>query len=234
MKFRNFFRRENTIVSTNTKYIIEKLKGIENPKILVIGGGEIGNGMDGIYQVYNKNIISLDIYDTKNVDLIADAHMIPIADNYFDFVIIQAVLEHVINPHRVVAEIWRVLNNNGMVYAETPFMQQVHEGPYDFTRFSDSGHRYLFRNFECIKSGQLLGVGTSLVWAINYFFTGLFRSRVIGKLFRVLFSWLSFFDSLIPEKYNTDGACGVFFLGIKSNKSISSKDAIKYYQGSQV
>jgi len=57
--------------------------------------------------------------------------------------LVQAGLEHVRDLWQVVAEIHRVLKDDGLVYAETPFMQQVHEGPYDFTRFTESGHRYL-------------------------------------------------------------------------------------------
>ena len=90
---------------------------------------------------------------------IADAHNIPIVNEYFDCVIIQAVLEHVLRPNQVVNEIFRVLKANGIVYSETPFLQQVHEGPYDFTRFTESGHRYLFKNFELIKSGASDGAG---------------------------------------------------------------------------
>jgi len=57
----------------------------------------------------------------------------------FDAVWIQAVLEHVLDPVRVVAEIHRVLRPGGLVYSEIPFMQEVHEGAYDFTRFRLSG-----------------------------------------------------------------------------------------------
>ena len=43
--------------------------------------------------------------------------------------------------------------SDGVVYAETPFLQAVHEGPWDFTRFTESGHRWLFRAFERLDSG---------------------------------------------------------------------------------
>ena len=231
LKIRNSLRKKNLIVFKNVNFLIKYLHLIQSPKILVVGGGEIGNGMDEIYRLFKNNIVSLDIYDSKYVDIIADAHMIPFDDDYFDLVIIQAVLEHVINPQRVVSEIWRVLFSDGIVYAETPFMQQIHEGPYDFTRFSDSGHRYLFRNFNCIKSGQILGVGTSLVWSINFFFSGVFRSKIIGKIFKLLFFWLTYFDSFVPEEYNIEGASGIYFLGSKSKNKISSQDLIEYFKG---
>ena len=69
------------------------------------------------------------------------------------------MLEHVLDPAQVVAEIHRVLGKDGVVFANTPFMQQVHEGAYDFTRFTLSGHRWLFRNFDLLEAGTSAGVG---------------------------------------------------------------------------
>ncbi len=99
-----------------------------NSKILIIGGGTIGSGMNKFINKNKDNIFSFDIYNSANINFIADAHSIPMKDNIFDLVIIQAVLEHVVSPHVVVKEINRVLKINGMVYAETPFLQHVHEG----------------------------------------------------------------------------------------------------------
>ena len=82
-----------------------------------------------------------------------------------------------LEPGRWCAEIHRVLKPGGLVYAETPFMQQVHEGAYDFTRFTESGHRYLFARFDLIDSGVTAGAGTQLLWSLDYFVRGLFRSR---------------------------------------------------------
>jgi SAM-dependent methyltransferase len=232
--FKNLFRKKNHIANLNINLLIEKMDKIDNPRILIVGGGEIGNGLNVIYTTFRNNITSFDIYNSKYVDIIADAHKIPIINDYFDLVIIQAVLEHVLNPVKVVSEIYRVLKPEGIVYAETPFMQQVHEGPYDFLRFSESGHRYLFRNFTLIRSGYLLGVGTSLLWNLSYFISGLFRSRLVGKVFRLFFFWVSYFDKMIPESYNIDGACGVYFIGSKALYSISEKEIISHYKGNQI
>jgi SAM-dependent methyltransferase len=125
-------------------------------------------------------LVGFDIYGSENVQLIADAHQIPFADGTFDAVVIQAVLEHVLEPSVVVAEIWRVLKPNGYVYAETPFLQNVHEGAYDFTRFTESGHRWLFRDFELISSGPGNGPAAQLIWSASYFFWGLTRTAHCG------------------------------------------------------
>lgn len=145
--------------------------------------------------------------------------------------LVQAVLEHVLEPAKVVGEIWRVLAPGGVVYAETPFMQQVHEGPYDFTRFTESGHRWLFRNFIRTDSGVVLGPGSQLIWSLDYFARGVFRSRLAGRLARVAFCWVRLADLFIPLAHQVDAACGVYFLGTKSEQPISVRDIVSHYQG---
>ena len=231
---RGIFRGKSGITRNNVGELIQRINLLSEPKILVVGGGEIGAGLDDFYTVFEKDILDFDIYDSAHVNLIADAHQIPVKDSYFDVVIIQAVLEHVLNPQKVVSEITRVLKDNGIVYAETPFIQQVHEGPYDFTRFTESGHRYLFRNYSLISSGYTAGAGSSLIWTLDFFFSGLFRTRTAGKITRILFFWLRFFDKLIPAPFNTDAACGVYFMGTKSSAPMHNKQIITHYKGNQV
>jgi SAM-dependent methyltransferase len=232
-KTRNLFRKKNQKVVKNVELLFQEMVKIVNPKILIVGGGEIGNGLDGFYKKFSNKITSFDIYNSPYVDFIADAHQIPIVNDYFDLVIVQAVLEHVLEPKMVVGEIWRVLKYEGVVYAETPFMQQVHEGQYDFLRFSESGHRYLFKNFSLIKSGHILGAATSLLWSLDYFFSGLLRSRLAGKVVKIFFFWLAYFDTFIPDSYNIDGASGVYFIGRKSTASLSANEIIMHYKGNQ-
>ena len=166
------------------------------PRILVIGGGTIGDGLEALYADERIDLIGFDVYASDQTQFVADGHQIPLADGSVDGVIIQAVLEHVLEPAVVVGEIRRVLRDGGAVYADTPFMQQVHEGAYDFTRFSESGHRYLFRDFEQVESGQVAGAGTSLRWSINYFVRALTRSITFGRIAGLAFFWLSYLDRL--------------------------------------
>lgn len=203
------------------------------PLVLVIGGGTIGQGMRDLYEDPDLRLIAFDIYRSPNAQFIADAHSIPLADGSVGGVVIQAVLEHVLQPAEVVDEIWRVLGEDGLVYSETPFMQQVHEGPYDFTRFTESGHRYLFRRFSLIRSGASAGPGAQLLWSLDYFARGVFRSRLAGKAVKLAFFWLRYFDRIIPPAHASDAASGVFFLGRKAQAEISAKDIVSFYRGAQ-
>jgi len=202
-------------------------------RVLIIGGGTIGQGMEPFYKNSRIELVSFDIYASSSIQFIADAHNIPLSENSFDAVIIQAVLEHVLLPAKVVSEIYRVLKDNGIVYAETPFLQHVHEGAYDFTRYTESGHRYLFRKFRLLKSGASAGAGTQLLWSLDNFFRGLLRSKGLGKVIKLFFFWLQYCDRLIPDSYNIDSASGVFFLGKKQNTEISIEEIVAHYKGVQ-
>ena len=92
--------------------------------------------------------------------------------------------EHVVDPYRCVDEIHRVLTSNGLIYAETPFIQQVHAGRYDFTRFTQLGHRRLFRRFEEIETGVVCGPGMALAWSWQYFLLSFFTSRPLRSFAR--------------------------------------------------
>jgi len=224
-------RGRNNAAIRNARTLLAHLRENESyPKVLVIGGGTVGEGADALLADSEVRVITFDIYASPPVDFLADAHGIPLRSASIDAVWVQAVLEHVLDPAEVVAEIRRVLKPAGWVYAETPFMQQVHEGAYDFTRFTHSGHRWLFRDFEETASGFTAGIGTALIWSLRHFFAGVSRSRRIGNLAALVFFWLRFFDRLVPESQNLDGASGVFFLGRKPESETQPLDIVGYYQ----
>lgn len=218
----------------NVGTLVELLRDThKNARVLIVGGGSVGQGMDPLYDDPSIQLYSFDIYASPNVQFVADAHQIPLPDEYFDAIVVQAVLEHVLQPADVVAEIWRVLKFDGLVYAETPFMQQVHEGAFDFTRYTDSGHRYLFRKFELIRSGASGGPGLQFMWSVDYLARGLFRSRWAGRAAKLAFFWTQYLDRIIPDEYQVDGASGVFFLGKKSRETVSPQAMVGYYKGAQ-
>jgi SAM-dependent methyltransferase len=204
-----------------------------DPLILVIGGGTIGNGVDQLYTDAGLRVLAFDILPTEEVQLVADAHRIPLTTGCVDAVVVQAVLEHVLDPWQVVAEIHRVLRPEGLVYAETPFMQQVHAGRYDFTRFSDSGHRWLFRHFAQIDRGAVAGPGTALTWSIDHLIRAVFRSRTAGQIARLLFFWLRFADRVADPRYTADAASALYFLGRRSERPITPVEAVAGYAGAQ-
>ena len=106
---RDLIYGKNIKTIKNYKYLADHLK--KDSKVLIIGGGTIGSGSDYFFSSAKKGIKidSIDVYFSQNITAIADAHYLPFENESYELVIIQAVLEHVINPNRVVEEITEYL-----------------------------------------------------------------------------------------------------------------------------
>ena len=208
----------------------------DNPIVLVLGGSIVGQGLESILECASIQFVESDVSFGCRTVLISDAHDIPFEDSTFDGVIVQATLEHVIDPYRCVDEIHRVLKSKGLVYAETPFMQPVHGGKYDFTRFTLLGHRRLFSKFSEICSGVACGPGMALAASYQYFLWSFVTSSLARKFVKVFASltsfWLKYFDYLlIRNPSSLDAASGFYFMGEKSSKTLSDRELIKLYKG---
>ncbi len=216
-----------------SKALLEKSP---SPRVLVIGGSILGQGMESLANNPAIELVESDVSFGPRTMLICDAHDIPFADESFDGVIVQAVLEHVADPYRCSEEIHRVLKDNGLVYAETPFMQQVHGGRYDFTRFTHLGHRRLFRRFEEIDSGATGGPGMALAWSYRHFVLSFTTSRTLRTALLGLTSLTSFFLKyfdyyLVNRPGSFDASSGYYFMGTKADHVLSDRDLIKLYRG---
>ena len=194
------------------------------PRVLVVGGGTASAGLEELYADPGVDLVAFDSNASPHTQLVADAHRIPLVDACMDAVVASAVLQHVVQPTVVVAEIHRVLRPGGVVYADTPFLQQVQAGPHDFTRFTESGHRHLFRHFERVESGVVAGAGTTLRWSIGSFVRALTRSAFLGRIFSLGFFWLSWLDRYLDPKHSVDAASSVYFLGTKTTEEISADE----------
>lgn len=232
-RLKTIFIDDNSITKKNAKHFVNLIKKKKKPRVLIIGSGEKGKGSEIIWNDRKIERQGIDVYITPTVDVVCDAHYLPFKESEFDGVWIQAVLEHVVEPKKVVDEIYRVLKKNGIVYAETPFMQQVHEGAYDFTRFTVLGHRYLFKNFSSILIGANKGTEIVLAWAIKYFFWSIFRNRKLASFIGIAFQLiLRPFSILTSKKSLYDCSSGVYFMGKKKMKfKLSHKGLIKLYKG---
>lgn len=200
------------------------------PIVLVVGGKSIGSGIDSLYDDPAIDLIGFDVYPSRHTQFVADGHAIPLADASVDAVVIEAVLE----PARVVAEIHRVLRADGLVYADTPFLQHVHEGPFDFTRFTESGHRWLFRHFELIESGHVAGVGAGLCWSIAHVARSIVPLRGVNRLVLLATRPLGMLvDRLTSPRHAIDGASSVYFFGRRSETPLAARAMIAHYRGTQ-
>lgn len=224
----------NRVAERHAAALLDAMAGAsERPMLLIVGGGTMGSGAGPLYDDPRIRVAAFDIYASPLTQFVADAHFIPLQSGSADAVWVQAVLEHVLDPWRVVAEIERVLSPSGYIYAETPFMQQVHEGPFDFTRFTESGHRWLFRRFECLDSGVTAGLGTQLLWSFDHAVRGFTRSRAAGRAARAALFWLQWLDGLASPAATVDGASCVHFYGRRWDRELAPREMVAHYRGAQ-
>lgn len=225
----------NKVTRRNSRDFLARLKedSQDKPRVLIIGSGSVGAGAEAIHANSEIELTGIDIYASPSVDFICDAYYLPFSKEVFDGIWIQAVLEHLQNPEKSVREIYRILRLGGVIYAETPFMQQVHEGGSDFSRFTAVGHRNLSRNFDEMGSGAVAGPGVTLAWAFCYFCIGLFRSRRIGTIIAIPVQLVCrLLDGLVRDDDKLDGASCLWFMGRKSEgASLTVKQTIKTYKG---
>jgi SAM-dependent methyltransferase len=162
------------------------------------GPGTVVLNVGGGPRRYRSSDINLNIGGFVNVDMIADAHQIPLLDASVDSVICISVLEHVRWPEQVVAEMLRVLKPGGHLYAEIPFIFFIHGYPSDYRRYSYEGMRLLFGDLEGLEVGLSGGPISAWLQTTNIVLEDLLPSRwrIVRKAFNGLYRWL-----LFPLKY---------------------------------
>jgi len=205
--------------------------------VLVIGCGAAGAGTDALTDA-SIQMIESDIWLSPRAAIVCDAHSLPFFSGSLDAVVMQAVLDDLVDPWRCVSEIHRVLAPRGLVYVETPFMQPVHDGCYDFTRFSHLGHRCIFRQFDEIASGAVSGPATAMAMLYQSLLVSFARTRLLRAIAvavaRLSGFWLKYIDYfLINRPGALDAACGCYLLGRKSERTLSNRELIGLYRGAQ-
>ncbi len=79
-----------------------------------------------------------------------DFHNLPYADNSFDVIVSDQVLEHLANPAIALAEAHRVLKPGGIAIHTTCFMNYYHPAPIDYWRFSADALKHLHKDYSSI------------------------------------------------------------------------------------
>lgn len=121
------------------------------------------------------------LHDKSNIDRFGTAYDIPAEDGEFDSALCTAVLEHLEEPDKAIAECNRVLKPGGVAIYTVPFIWHLHEEPRDFYRFTKYGLKYLFEKngFEIVELKPLSGFWVTFGQLFVYYLCR-FRSR--GKI----------------------------------------------------
>ena len=90
----------------------------------------------------------------------------PLPDNSQEAIICNAILEHVENPIKAAAELYRVLQKGGLCFMYVPFLYYYHaeKGYYgDYWRFTDDGIHSICKPFASIELAPVRGPVEALV-----------------------------------------------------------------------
>jgi SAM-dependent methyltransferase len=83
--------------------------------------------------------VGCDIRSGPGVDRIEDAQQLTFCDSSIGTVILLETLEHLPKPERAMAEVHRVLRDDGLLLLSVPFSYRLHGFPSDYWRFTPSG-----------------------------------------------------------------------------------------------
>lgn len=118
----------------------------------------------------HPDIVNVDIFYYKGVDLVANAEELPFPTGSVDAIVCESLLEHVPRPQKIVDEMYRVLRPGGGMYIVIPFVYPFHASPNDFQRWSVTGLRELLKAGHIEKIGTRAGPTSALVGQLGTWF----------------------------------------------------------------
>ena len=194
---------------------IRKVFGTDTSNKIIVN---VGSGITKLH----PDVINLDIFPFKNVDIVADASSLPFKDASVDMLISESTIEHTPDAESVIREMRRVVKPGGFVYISIPFIMPFHASPNDYSRLTHEGLKQKFSYFTPKKVGELGGPASALVTFLMYFLALPF-SLVSGSaynlatyIFMALLSPLRIFDivfKLFPK--SVEVSAFIYFIGEK-------------------
>lgn len=186
----SFFSKNWLVYKISNTHLKLAAKKYARGKLLDIGCGE--KPLQNMFAPYVAEHIGLDHQDSlhakDNVDIFGTAYDIPKENECFDTVLCTAVLEHLEEPGKAIAEAMRVLKQGGIAIYTVPFFWHLHEEPRDFYRYTEYGLKYLFEKngFEIVEIKALSGFWVTFGQELVYYLWRFRRGRVSSKIISLL------------------------------------------------
>jgi len=217
-KFRAFYYFLYVVITPVLSSVFHRRRFIKKH----IGADTLAINLGSGNSVLSDHIYNVDIFNYENVDLTCDIMNLPIKDSSVDYVFNIAVLEHVPEPEKAVAEIYRILKPGGYIYTVFPFMQGFHASPYDFSRRTSEGLKYLHKEFEKEELSCLGGPTSGMLWILQDWIAIVlsFGIKPLHKILHMLLVVLTFplkFLDLLFKHYPTaeNISSGFIYIGKK-------------------
>jgi len=185
---------------------------------------DVGAGTGDRYGAFIKceKFLRMDVRAGADIDIVGRAEAIPLDDESVDGALCTQVFEHLELPEGSAREIYRVLKPGGFLLMTAPQVNELHEEPNDFFRYTKFGLTAMFERagFKTITYEQRGGFFTTRAQiTIRYLIDRLrlyerpFLGRAMGKIILVygkFMMWLDTMDKSQANRKHTLGWCVVF------------------------
>ncbi len=188
-------------------------------KVLDVGAGD-GERYKGLFSC--EQYLTMDVHAGPGIDVVGRGEKIPLPSMSIDSIVCTQVFEHLNLPFEAVKEFHRILKQGGYVLLTAPQMNELHEEPNDFFRYTKYGLIHMFENggFKTIAHEQRGGFFTTraqmlIRYLIDRFH--LYQHPIIGKLvgkcilpYGKMMMWFDVLDTSQSNRKHTLGWCMVF------------------------
>lgn len=163
-------------------------------------------------------VFGIDFAPYQKADIVSDFNnSLPLKSNSVDRIFASNVFEHVSNPAFLIQECHRILKDDGVMIASTPFLLMEHQGPYDYFRYTQHSINLLSKfGFE-VKNVTPLGSRRETLETTWFHFIKRtmdeyedsdkklpFRYKLIFKFINLTFLFLSFFIDKLKKANESD------------------------------
>lgn len=143
-----------------------------------------------------------------HADFLYDGKKFPFDENEMDCVLATEVFEHVFEPERFLSEVSRVLKPGGKLLITVPFAWPEHEQPFDYSRYTSFGLKYILEKngFQIILQRKTGNFVLAIGQLINeYFYEVFIQYRPVYQISRItIFPFLTlstlFINFLLPKR----------------------------------
>ena len=171
---------------------------------------DIGKAMrDKHKKIVCKKLETLDVNDFGDYpDIICDiCSDVTGLENKYDKIICIAILEHVYDPFKAVANLKKLLKENGVIYGMVPYLYHYHAPQdlkfQDYFRFSKDALAYLFKDFSYVELYPIRGRISS---SLHMMFAGRWKNYMEKTNINI------FLDKLSSDEKNKKQCSGFNFI----------------------
>lgn len=150
-----------------------KLSGSFKGDLYDLGAGE--SPFKDFFLQFAQKYVAVDwagSFHKTQANIAADLNKpLPIESEVADTVVSISVMEHLCEPHMMLAEAFRILKPCGEMVLQVPWQWHIHEAPHDYFRYTPFALRYLLERagFVDIVIEPCSGFFTTVVLKLNYF-----------------------------------------------------------------